>query len=143
MHSIGQLSRTTGCKVETIRYYERIGLMPEPARSEGNQRRYTKAHEQRLGFIRHARELGFSLDSIRELLSMSDEPDASCDTVDRLARQHLEQVQSRIARFQILEDELQRMVTQCRGGKVDDCRILEVLSDHALCAHEHDPERSS
>lgn len=141
MLSIGQLSRTTGCKVETIRYYERIGLMPAPARSEGNQRRYTQTHEQRLAFIRHARELGFSLDSIRELLSMSDEPHASCETVDGIARQHLEQVRSRIARLRVLEAELQRMVNQCRGGEVEDCRILEVLSDHSLCATEHCPEK--
>ena len=137
MLSIGQLSGTTGCKVETIRYYERIGLMPEPARSEGNQRRYTRTHEQRLGFIRHARELGFSLDSIRELLSMADDPGAACDTVDRIAREHLQQVQSRIARLRALEEELQRMLSRCQGGKVDDCRILEMLSDHSLCMHEH------
>lgn len=141
MLSIGQLSRATGCNVETIRYYERIGLMPTPARSEGNQRRYTKAHEERLGFVRHAREMGFSLDPIRELLSISDEPHASCETVDRIARQHLEQVRSRIVRLRALESELERMVKQCQGGEVHDCRILEVLSDHSHCANEHSPEK--
>ena len=137
MRSIGQLSRTTGCNVETIRYYERIGLMPEPARSEGNQRRYTQAHEERLAFIRHARELGFTLDAIRELLSLSDRPDASCEEVDRIATEQLEHVRGRIARLQALEQELQRMVTYCQGGEVAHCRILQVLSDHRLCATEH------
>jgi DNA-binding transcriptional MerR regulator len=88
---IGDLARTTGCKVQTIRYYEEIGLMPEPARTAGNQRRYDQRHVDRLAFIRHSRELGFSLEAIRELLSLSDRPEQPCDAVDQLARRQLEQ----------------------------------------------------
>jgi len=139
MLSIGQLSRQRGCKVETIRYYERVGLMPRPGRTAGNQRRYTGKQRDRLAFIRHARELGFSLEAVRELLSMSDEPNASCATVDGIARRRLHEVQSRMARLGVLESELKRMLAQCRGGEVGECRILEVLSDHSLCAAEHAP----
>ena len=137
MRAIGDLSRTTRCKVETIRYYERVGLMPEPARSPGGQRRYTQAHEQRLGFIRHARELGFSLEAIRQMLDLSDRPGQSCQEVDRLARRHLDEVTSRIRRLESLKQELERMISHCDGGEVSDCRILEVLADHSLCQASH------
>ena len=99
---IGDLARATGCKVQTIRYYEEIGLMPEPARTAGNQRRYEERHVDRLAFIRHSRELGFSLQAIRELLSLSDRPEQPCDAVDRLARRQLEQVEQRLARLSVL-----------------------------------------
>jgi DNA-binding transcriptional MerR regulator len=128
---IGGLARATGCKVQTIRYYEEIGLMPEPARTAGNQRRYGRRHVDRLVFIRHGRELGFSLEAIRELLGLSDRPDQPCDAVDRLARRQLEQVERRLARLAMLESELERMLKQCAGGKVRDCRVIEALSDHS------------
>jgi Cu(I)-responsive transcriptional regulator len=128
---IGELARATGCKVQTIRYYEEIGLMPEPARTVGNQRRYDQRHVDRLAFIRHGRELGFSLEAIRELLSLSDRPDQPCDAVDRLARRQLEQVERRLARLMMLRSELERMLEQCAGGKVRDCRVIEALSDHS------------
>jgi DNA-binding transcriptional MerR regulator len=127
---IGDLARATDCKVQTIRYYEEIGLMPEPARTAGRQRRYDQRHVDRLAFIRHSRELGFSLEAIRELLSLSDRPDQPCDAVDRLARRQLEQVERRLARLTILKSELERMLEQCAGGKVRDCRVIEALSDH-------------
>jgi Cu(I)-responsive transcriptional regulator len=136
---IGDLARATGCKVQTIRYYEEIGLMPEPARTAGNQRRYDQRHVDRLIFIRHSRELGFSLEAIRELLSLSDRPDQPCDAVDRLTRRQLEQVQRRLARLTMLKNELERMLEQCAGGKVRDCRVIEVLSDHAQCLAEQHP----
>lgn len=132
--TIGKLAREAGCKVQTVRWYEEIGLMPAPARTAGNHRVYTKAHAGRLAFIRHARELGFPLDDIRELLAMSDRPGRSCDAVDAVANRHLDAVRSRIRRLEGLEAELQRMVAQCRGGRVRDCRIIEVLSDHS---HTH------
>lgn len=85
-YSIGDLSRETGCKVQTIRYYEQIGLMPEPERTSGNQRRYGRAHIGRLTFIRHSRQLGFSLEAVRDLLKLADNPSQSCDAADRIAK---------------------------------------------------------
>ncbi len=133
--TIGHLARETGCKVQTIRYYETIGLMPEPARTAGNQRRYDRRHVDRLAFIRHARELGFSLDAIRSLMSLVDDPDRPCEAADRIARVQLVQVESRIERLQALKTELERMIEQCRGGRIADCRVIEVLADHAQCLH--------
>lgn len=137
MFSIGDLSRETGCKVETIRYYERVELMPEPVRTEGNQRRYGTRHCERLRFIRHARQLGFSLDAVRELLTLSDDPEDGCPHADRIARQHLDDVRAKIARLRALETELERMVSACPGDQGEYCRIIEVLSDHRLCVTEH------
>jgi DNA-binding transcriptional MerR regulator len=127
---IGALAARTGTKVQTIRYYEQIGLLPAPDRSAGNQRCYTAGHVDRLAFIRHARELGFPLGAIRELLSLSDRPDQPCDAIDQLARTHLEQVERRIVRLNMLKTELEHMIAQCAGGRVRDCRIIEVLSEH-------------
>ncbi len=132
--SIGRLARETGCKVQTIRWYEEIGLMPKPGRTPGNQRVYVREHADRLAFIRHARELGFPLDDVREMLAMGDQPGESCDAVDSVARRHLNQVRGRIERLKGLEAELERMIEHCQGGKVADCRIIEVLSDHS---HAH------
>ena len=132
--SIGRLAQATGCKVQTIRWYEEIGLMPEPGRTPGNQRVYGPEHADRLAFIRHARELGFPLDDVREMLSMGDQPGQSCQAVDAVARRHLNSVKQRIDRLKGLQAELERMIEQCRGGKVSDCRIIEVLSDHS---HAH------
>ena len=131
--SIGDLSSQTGCKVQTIRYYEQIGLLPEPSRSSGNQRRYRQSHADRLAFIRHARELGFPLDSIRELLSLADHPGRSCEAADAIAKAQLRQVEHRIARLLSLKAELERMVEECRGGRVADCRVIDVLADHGKC----------
>lgn len=131
--TIGELGRQTGCKVQTIRYYEQIGLMPEPMRTSGNQRRYSPGHAERLAFIRHSRELGFSLDAIRQLLNVSDDPGRSCETVDTIARDQLREVDRRISSLNAMKSELERMIRQCRGDKVADCRIIEVLSDHSLC----------
>ena len=133
--TIGHLARETGCKVQTIRYYETIGLMPEPARTAGNQRRYDRRHMDRLAFIRHSRELGFSLDAIRSLMSLADDPDRPCEAANRIAELQLVQVESRIERLQALKTELERMVEQCRGGRIADCRVIEVLADHAQCLH--------
>jgi DNA-binding transcriptional MerR regulator len=127
--SIGQLSAKCNVKVPTIRYYEQIGLLPEPARTNGNQRRYTEQHQQRLAFIRHSRELGFPLDSIRELLQMSDHPDQSCKAVDSIAQRNLEDVKHRIRRLNALKRELSRMIEGCAGGQVGDCKIIEMLAD--------------
>jgi DNA-binding transcriptional MerR regulator len=136
-HSIGEVSRLARVKVPTIRYYEQIGLMPAPLRSEGKQRRYGSTEIARLNFIRHARELGFGIDAIRELLALSGEPDRPCASADQIAQRHLNDVDRRIARLKALRTELQRMLTECRHGEVCECRVIQVLADHARCQHEH------
>ena len=138
MLAIGTLSRRTGTKVQTIRYYEQIGLMKEAGRTIGGQRRYFEADLDRLAFIRHARQLGFSLDSIRELLDLSDNPSHSCAEVDSIARRQLRQVEQRIERLQALRKELKRMVAECGGDSVAQCKVLEVLRDHSECLTDHD-----
>ncbi len=137
MLTIGKLGAKAGVKVPTIRYYEQIGLLPEPDRSAGNQRLYGQSALDRLAFIRHARELGFPLDAIRDLLSLSDRPDQSCAAADVIARAQLAKVESRLARLTALKGELERMVVQCAGGRIADCRVIEVLGDHSLCATDH------
>ena len=138
VYAIGDLARQTGTKVETIRWYERDGIMPAPVRTAGGHRLYTRTHRDRLAFIRHARELGFPLEDVRELLRLADDPERPCDQVDAIASQHLAAVRSRIARLQTLEAELARMVAVCGGGRVAECRVIEVLADqsHAHCLHE-------
>jgi DNA-binding transcriptional MerR regulator len=131
--TIGQLATETGCKVQTIRYYEQIGLMPAAGRTRGNQRRYGRRQFERLAFIRHSRELGFPLGAIRELLSLADDPDRSCKAVDQIVARQLRLVESRIDRLQTLKSEFKRMLALCRGGRIADCRIIEVLGDHSKC----------
>jgi DNA-binding transcriptional MerR regulator len=137
MLSIGKLSDSAGVKVPTIRYYEQIGLLPEAERSGGNQRLYSVAARDRLAFIRHARDLGFPLEAIRDLLSLSDHPEQSCAAADRIAQAQLVAVEGRIARLMALKSELERMVAQCAGGSVADCRVIECLGNHAHCTSEH------
>ena len=138
MHTIGTLSKRTGTKVQTIRYYEQIGLMREPVRSSGGQRRYHDADLDRLAFIRHSRQLGFPLDAIRELLDLSDAPSRPCADADAIARRQLRQVELRIERLRALRKELKRMVAECDGDSVAECRVLEVLRDHSECLTEHE-----
>lgn len=125
--SIGEIARETGASVQTIRYYEAKGLLPKPPRTEGGQRRYGSQHRARLAFIRHARELGFSLDSIGELIRYSDRKDVPCGPVDRIARRQLTEVDRRIERLQRLRTALAAMVADCEGGNVASCRILGAL----------------
>src|SRR3954470_3544701 len=105
--SIGALSKATGTTVETIRWYERVGVLPAPARTPGNYRAYGTAHLERLSFVRRARDLGFTLDQVRELLRLADQEDQSCEAVDRVAREHLEEVERKIADLEALRHELQ------------------------------------
>lgn len=135
--TIGELSRRSGVKVPTIRYYEEIGLLAAPPRTGGGQRRYGAEAVRRLNFIRHARELGFEIGDIRELAAMAQSPQASCHAADSIARKHLEEVERRIAQLTALKTELTRMVEECGHGRVCDCRVIEVLANHALCAGEH------
>lgn len=134
---IGELSRATGTNIETIRYYERIGLLPAPDRTAANYRSYGSAHRSRLSFVRHSRELGFTIEEIRSLLDLSDDPARDCGEADRIATRHLEQVEEKIAQLRLLRDGLTRIVGRCRGGLAGDCRVIEALADHRRCESEH------
>jgi len=136
MFSIGELSKRTGVKIPTIRYYEQMGLIDAPERSEGNQRRYTKDGLGRLSFIRHSRDLGFSVEDIRGLLDLSQHPEKPCQDAHSIAATHLKDVQTRIAKLRRLERELKR-ITQCEADNVADCAVIESLADHGLCETEH------
>ncbi len=136
MFSIGQLSKQTGVKIPTIRYYEQMGLIDAPERSEGNQSRYTNDGLSRLSFIRHSRDLGFSVEDIRGLLELSQHPEKPCDDAHNIAVQHLKDVQERIAKLRRLERELKR-ISKCDAGNVADCAVIETLADHELCETEH------
>jgi len=138
MLSIGTLSKRTGTKVQTIRYYEQIGLMNQPGRTVGGQRRYHGHDLDRLAFIRHSRQLGFPLEAIRELLDLSDNPDQPCVDADSIAQRQLLEVEQRILRLTALKKELKRMITECSGDSVAACRVLEVLRDHSECLTPHD-----
>lgn len=134
---IGDLARATGISVETVRYYERIGLMPPPGRTQGNYRAYDRGHLERLNFIRHARSLGFDIAEIRSLLALAAQPATDCAAADAIASCHLTAVEAKIASLEALRAELTRFAGQCRGGAAADCRVLEVLADHRLCTGEH------
>lgn len=135
--SIGQLSRLTGVKVPTIRYYEDVGLLEPPDRSAGGQRRYGGTALERLNFIAHCRQMGFSPDAIRSLIDLAAHPERPCRDVDMIAAARLAEVEQRIARLERLKSELRRMLEGHSAGTVADCRIIEVLSDHAECVAEH------
>lgn len=126
--TIGELAKATATKVETIRYYERIGLLPAPDRSSGNYRLYGETELRRLSFIRRARNLGFPLDQVRALLTLADRRDQPCATVDELAKAHLLEVRRKIADLQALERELSEMISHCSHGAIGDCRIIEALA---------------
>ena len=124
---IGELATATSTKVETVRFYEKAGLLPLPARTDGNYRSYGQGHLQRLSFIRRARDLGFSLDDVRELLALADEQDQPCDAVDRIANRHLAEIERKIADLELMRVELDRVIGSCRKGTVGDCKIIETL----------------
>ena len=126
--SIGALAKATGTKAETVRWYEQVGLLPAPTRTSGNYRAYNAAHLGRLSFIRRARDLGFSLDQIRALLDIAGQQDRSCEAVDVIAREHLDEVDRKIADLQALRQELDALIGQCRQGRVAECRIIEALA---------------
>ena len=125
---IGDLSKATNTKVETIRYYENIGLIPAPRRTTGNFRSYAPEHLARLSFIRRARELGFTLGQVRNLLDLSDEKQRSCESVDAIAREHLRQVDRKISDLKALRAELDSVLNQCSCGTIADCRIIDALA---------------
>lgn len=139
---IGGASRMSGVKATTIRYYEQIGLLPCPARSEGNRRQYDENDLKRLAFIRHARELGFELEQIRTLLALQDDRTQSCEAADRIASARMKEVEHRIAGLLALKAELQRMIDGCAHGTVGECRVIEVLANHGSC-QRHQRTRES
>lgn len=130
---IGELAARAASNPETIRYYERIGILPAPARTDGNYRDYGPQHAARLSFIRHARALGFDLPDIRTLLTLADQPDRDCAAVDSITSGHLQAVEAKISQLEALRGELKRMLDRCRGGQVADCRIIEALSESSTC----------
>jgi Cu(I)-responsive transcriptional regulator len=125
--TIGGVAKRTGIKVPTIRYYEQIGLLPPPGRSETNRRCYRESEVQRLSFIRHARDLGFEIDTIRKLLALQDEPERCCDEIDAVAREHLAAIEEKIARLTGLRREMKRILASCSGGRVAECRVIESI----------------
>lgn len=138
MFSIGELSKRTKVKVPTIRYYEGMGLLVAPERTEGNQRRYDAAALERLSFIKHARDLGFSIEAISELIKLQGHPDRSCQSATDIAIAQLSDVRARIKRLRVLEKELIRISKGCDGdGVSEDCYVLASLANHNLCQREH------
>ena len=126
--TIGHLARQTGTKVETIRFYEKNGLLPEPSRTDGNYRAYEQEHLDRLSFIRRARDLGFSLDQVRTLWMLADDRSQSGAAVDAVARERRNEVERKISDLIALKGELDRIIDRCECGIVADCRIIESLS---------------
>lgn len=127
--SIGELAKETGLKVVTIRYYEQAGVLPAPARNASNYRSYCQEHARRLHFIRRCRNLGFSLDEIRDLLRLSGENGPSCAEVCRIAERHRKAVEDKIADLKRLASELRRIGGSCNGRRsMAECRIIEALS---------------
>lgn len=124
---IGELAKLTRSPVETIRYYESVGILPPPMRGDNNYRDYSNVHLRRLGFVRRCRELGFSLAEVRNLLTMIDGSHYSCDEVQEAAAAHLADVRVRLEDLRRLEASLSELVSRCSGGKNSDCAFLEAL----------------
>lgn len=129
MMSIGALSKQSGVHIETIRYYERAGVLPKARRAANGRRIYGEDDAGRLAFIRHARELGFDLVAVRALLALQEKPELSCKAASDLASAQLSAVESRLIRLTVLRDELKRMVRACKNGRVVDCRVIDALTN--------------
>lgn len=125
--SIGRLSERTGVNIETIRYYEKIGLLPEPTRTAAGYRQYDEDYLRRLRFIRRGRDLGFSIEAIRELLRLAEHPEQPCAHADELAVEHLAEVERKIEELGRLREELRKMV-HCCADSVAECRIIDALA---------------
>lgn len=137
--SIGKLALEAGVKVPTIRYYESVDLLPAPVRTDSNRRLYGDQDVRRLSFIRHARELGFEFEAIRELLALADEPQRPCAEADAIAHAHLADIESKIGRLKLLRGEVKRMLGECARGRIRECRVIEILASHSKCIGEHSP----
>lgn len=126
--AIGALSQQSGCNIQTIRHYETIGLLPPPKRTNGNHRLYSDYHIDLLVFIRRGRELGFSIEEIRELFELSENPNASCEKASAIAKRHLATIKKNKVSLSALEKELSAMINTCPNEKVSTCRIIEAFS---------------
>lgn len=133
--TIGALARSTGCRVVTIRYYEKEGLLPRPDRSAGNYRLYGQKEADRLRFIRHCRLHGMSLDEIRQLLVFKDNPSQSCDWIATLVRKRIASVETQLAELAHLKEHLQSLLRSCPGGQGAGCGILARLESHEECPY--------
>lgn len=129
---IGDLARLTGTKVNTIRFYEDIGLLPRAIRTASGRRTYASPDVRRLSFIRHGRALGFSTDEIRSLLDLADAPDKDCAQAAAIARRHLADIEVRIGRLRTLQEALCEVAVSCEGGRAADCRVIEAIADTEL-----------
>ena len=125
--TIGSLSKKTGVNIETIRYYEKIGIMPKPQRSDGGNRLYDEGQFKRLNFIRRSRELGFSLDEIREMLRLVDEKDFTCAEIAAISQHHLDDIKLKIKDLRKIERHMKDMLSQCSRERTPDCAILDIL----------------
>lgn len=130
--TIGTLARESGVNLETVRFYERSGLLPEPQRSASGYRHYQEQDVRRLRFIRRGRELGFSLDEIRGLLDLSAHPERPCDAADGMVREHLDAIEARIRDLQNMRAELSKLA-DCHSGHAEHCRLLEALDSRECC----------
>lgn len=126
---IGDLARRTGTKVNTIRFYEDIGLLPRAVRTASGRRTYGSSDVRRLAFIRHGRALGFSIDEIRSLLGLAEQPERDCSEAAAIARRHLADIELRIARLTMLREALADVAITCEGGRAADCRVIEAIAD--------------
>ena len=126
--TIGNLAAATATKVETIRWYERVGLLPAPPRTDGNYRSYGDEHLRRLSFIRRSRDLGFTVKKVRELLALADQRDRSCAEVDIIARAHLSEIEQKISDLMRLSNELRDVLDRCGCGSIAECNIIGALS---------------
>ncbi|MBP7609452.1 MAG: helix-turn-helix domain-containing protein [Steroidobacteraceae bacterium] len=140
---IGKAAAASGCHIETIRYYERVGLLPHPARTAGGYRNYRLEEVDRLRFITRGRELGFSLEEIRSLLALADDPALSCRDVDQLARHHLADIQQRVRELRRIARELERTIANCAGGKRGQCAILGALRQRPTPRDIHDAKQGA
>jgi DNA-binding transcriptional MerR regulator len=135
--SIGQLAKAADVKIPTIRFYEQIGLLPAPDRTQSDRRTYEQPAVRRLAFVRHARQLGFGIDAIRTLLDLADHPETDCGDANALADEQLAAVEAKIARLDTLRIELKRMVAANCSRPAAECRVIEALGDHGQCAQDH------
>lgn len=123
----GVLASQTGINPETIRYYEKIHLMPAPSRSAGGHRIFNEQHAQRLRFIKRCRELGFTLEEIRGLLTLVDRQQVSCERVQHVATEHVVSIRRKMADLRRMERTLKELVGQCSGEDVPECPIIQAL----------------
>ena len=132
---IGEIAKITGLKVETVRFYESEGLIGAPLRSGGNYRLYDRSHLDRLSFIKRSRDLGFTLDQVRDLLRLADDPRGSCDAVDEMAVQHIAEIDRKLVDLHALRDEVARW-GRCDATTIADCRLIDALSSGNCASRE-------